>query len=159
MVLLSLAEEEEEPGGLVLSHKQEMVLLGREGWVGQGPEEPIAPYSSPSREAWAGKTRREHADKLGNPDSQHRNQPPREGLPVSELERAWEALGTMWPDTSFQGPGLWVPEIECKLSGSVASAFTRGDISPACFPGWDAVNRAVMNIQVCLCTNSILHCF
>lgn len=55
LVLLSLAEEEEKPGGLVLSHKQEMVLPGRAGLVGQGPEKPTAPYSSPSREAWAGK--------------------------------------------------------------------------------------------------------
>lgn len=54
----------------------------------------------------------------------------------------------MEPDTSSRGLGLYVPETECKLSGSLASGFTRGDSSPAGFPGWDAVNRAAVNIQV-----------
>lgn len=56
-VLLLLGEEEEEPGGLVLIQKQEMVLPRREGWVrlGPGPGEPTACHGFPSREALAGK--------------------------------------------------------------------------------------------------------
>lgn len=52
---------------------------------------------------------------------------------MSELRELGKHLGTMWPDTSPLEVGLWIPEIELKLPGSAASAFTSRDISPGPF--------------------------